>query len=226
VLEDNFCAGRPDWDKVGATFTNDVDSFEKMKIRILNGGHQLIADAGEILSVKYISECMDHPMIGDFFRKVAKSEIILQVDAVPDMTPEAYVDLIDCRFSNSKILDTVRRVAFDGSSRQAQFILPTLREALAMESPADGLVLSQAIWARMCEGSREDGTMIKSNDPIWDKLNTAAKGAKSDPQVWLNQSDFYGDLAENVIFRDRFRHWLMMIWSDGVEATLRSYLEG
>lgn len=38
VIEDDFCAGRPDWDKVGATFTDDVHSYEAMKIRILNGG--------------------------------------------------------------------------------------------------------------------------------------------------------------------------------------------
>ncbi len=27
VIEDDFCAGRPDWDKVGATFTDDVHSY-------------------------------------------------------------------------------------------------------------------------------------------------------------------------------------------------------
>ena len=50
VIEDNFCAGRPDWDKVGATLTQNVHNFERMKIRMLNGGHQVIADLGEMLS--------------------------------------------------------------------------------------------------------------------------------------------------------------------------------
>ena len=54
VIEDKFCMGRPDLEKVGATFTDNVHDFEVMKIRILNGGHQLIADAGEILSVESI----------------------------------------------------------------------------------------------------------------------------------------------------------------------------
>lgn len=43
VIEDDFCAGRPDWDKVGATFTDLVHDYETMKIRILNAGHQVIA---------------------------------------------------------------------------------------------------------------------------------------------------------------------------------------
>ena len=71
VIEDDFCAGRPDWDKVGATFTDDVHAFEAMKIRILNGGHQVVANAGELLSVETIAGCMAHPLIGALFRKIA-----------------------------------------------------------------------------------------------------------------------------------------------------------
>lgn len=226
VIEDDFCAGRPDWDKSGATFTDNVHAFEAMKIRLLNGSHQLIANAGEILSVEFISDCMDHPLIGDFMRKVAKTEIARQVQPVPDMTPASYVDLVDSRFSNPEIIDTVRRVAFDGSSRHPGFILPTLCDALAKGDAIDGLALSQAIWARMCEGTREDETEIEPNDPIWDKLTGAASAAKSDPQVWLGQRDLYGNLADNAAFRDRFNHWLSLIWSDGLEAALRTYLKG
>lgn len=225
VIEDTFCAGRPDWDKVGATFTDDVHVFEAMKIRILNGGHQLIADAGEVLSVPHISDCMEHALIGDFFRKVAEHEIAPQVADVPGMTPAAYVALIDSRFSNPDIIDTVRRVAFDGSSRQTGFILPMLRDALAQDGPTEGLALSQAIWARMCEGTREDGTIIEPNDPIWNSLQSAAQAARSDPQAWLNQRDLYGDLADNQVFSDSFARWLRQIWNEGLEATLRTYLK-
>ena len=226
VIEDKFCAGRPDWDRAGATFTDDVHAFEAMKIRILNGGHQLIANAGEVLSVGVISDCMEHPLIGDYFRKVAGTEIAAQVDAVPGMMPADYVDLIDSRFSNPEIIDTVRRVAFDGSSRQTGFILPTLRDALAAGTPTSGLALSQAIWARMCEGTREDGSQIAPNDPIWNVLNTAAKAAKTNPQAWLDQGNLYGDLAQHNTFATQFSDWLTLIWADGVEAALRHYLQG
>ena len=225
VIEDDFCRGRPDWDKSGATFSDDVHAFEAMKIRILNGGHQLIANAGEVLSVEFISGCMAHPLVGDFFRKAAKSEIALQVDPVPETRPDAYVDLIDQRFSNPEIVDTVRRVAFDGSSRHPGFLLPTLRDALKAGTPIDGLALSQAVWARMCEGTREDGSIIEPNDPIWGKLNAAAIAAKFDPQAWLNQKALYGSLAANETFTKSFAHWLRLIWTDGTEAALQAYLK-
>ena len=226
VIEDEFCAGRPDWNKAGATFSDDVHSFESMKIRILNGGHQVISNPGEILGVEFISGCMEHPLINTLFRKVAKEEISPQVDAVPGMTPEAYVDLIHRRFSNPRIVDTVRRVAFDGSSRHTGFLLPTLREALKAGTPIEGLALTEALWARMCEGTREDGSEIAPNDPIWDKLNAAAKAARSDPQAWLNQRDLYGDLAEDTRFATAFTKWLQLIWEDGTEAALRTYIQG
>ena len=224
VIEDEFCASRPPWEKVGATITDQVHEYEAMKIRILNGGHQVISNAGEILSVATISGCMEHPLIGPLFRKVAIEEIVPHVHAVPGMTPEAYVDLIDLRFSNPRIVDTTRRVAFDGSSRHTGFILPMVRDALAAKAPIAGLALTEALWARMCDGTREDGSLIEPNDPIWDKLTAAAKAARDDPQAWLEQRALYGDLADNSRFAEAFARWLTLIWSEGLETALSQYL--
>ncbi len=224
VVEDDFCVGRPPWEEVGATITHQVHEYEAMKIRILNGGHQVISNPGEILSVATISGCMEHPLIGPLFRKVAMEEIVPHVHAVPGMTPEAYVDLIERRFSNPLIVDTTRRVTFDGSSRHTGFILPVVRDALAKRAPIEGLALTEALWARMCEGTREDGSLIEPNDPIWDKLTAAAKAAKEDPQAWLEQRALYGDLADKRRFAEAFARWLTRAWSEGFEATLSRYL--
>lgn len=224
VIEDRFCAGRPDWDKVGATFTDDVHAYEAMKLRLLNAGHQIIANVGEILSVTTIADSMAHPLIHGFFRKVELDEIVPHVTAVPGMTPRDYVDLIDRRFSNPEIHDTTRRVAFDGSSRHTGFVLPVIRDALKSGAPVTGLALVEALWARMCEGTREDGTTIAPNDPAWDDLQAAASAARIRPRAWLEQRRFYGDLAQVEPFADAFDDWLAMIWKDGAEAALKAYL--
>lgn len=224
VIEDDFCAGRPAWEKVGATITDQVHDYEAMKIRILNAGHQVISGPGEILSVATISGCMEHPLIGPLFRKVALEEITPHIRPVPGMTPKAYVDLINRRFSNPSIVDTTRRVAFDGSSRHPGFVLPVIRDALAAKTPIEGLALTEALWARMCEGTREDGSVIEPNDPLWDTLQESARAAKSDPIRWLEQRMLYDDLAYNTRFAEVFSSWLAVIWSDGVEAALSDYL--
>lgn len=225
VTEDKFCAGRPDWDKVGATFTDDVHSYEAQKLRLLNAGHQIIATPGELLSIETIAGTMAHPLIAGLFRKIEVDEIVPHVGAVPGMTPQAYVDLVDRRFSNAEIFDTTRRVAFDGSSRHAGFLHPIIRDALAAGTPIEGLALVEALWARMCAGMREDGSAITPNDPFWDELSVAAKAAKDNPQAWLAQAQFYGDLRQNPRFAKSFDHWLRLIWDQGTEVALQTYLE-
>ncbi|HSF94746.1 MAG TPA: mannitol dehydrogenase family protein, partial [Thermohalobaculum sp.] len=224
VIEDDFCSGRPDWHRAGATFSDRVHDYEAMKIRILNAGHQVIANSGELLSVETISGCMGHPLIGALFRKVEREEIAPYVKPVPGMAPEAYVGLIARRFSNPAIVDTTRRVAFDGSSRHTGFLLPILRDALAAGGPVQGLALVEAAWARMCAGTREDGTAIEPNDPFWDQLVAAGKAARERPGAWLEQRQIYGDLADAPRFAEAFEAWLRMIWENGLESALRRYL--
>lgn len=224
VIEDTFCAGRPNWDKVGATFSDDVHVYETMKIRILNAGHQVLANVGEILGIKTIAECMAHPLISAMFRKVQTEEIAQTVAPVPGMTAPTYVDLIQKRFANPRIVDTTRRVAFDGSARHTGFVLPVLREQLKAGRSVEGLALVEALWARMCEGTREDGTRINANDPLWPDLNNSALLAKTDPSKWLEQSHLYGDLRNSQPFADAFDRWLSLIWGNGCEVALKKYL--
>ncbi len=225
VIEDKFCAGRPDWDKVGATFTDDVHAFEAMKLRQLNAGHQIIATPGELLSVPTIAGTMANPLIKGLFRKIEIDEIAPHVHTVPEMTALEYVDLIDDRFSNPEIYDTTRRVAFDGSSRHSGFLHPILRDALTAGTAIDGLVLVEALWARMCEGTREDGSLIEPNDPFWGALNATALKAKNNPQAWIDQEQAYGDLGANPRFAESFAKWHGLIQSDGTEAALQAYLD-
>lgn len=224
VIEDRFCAGRPDWDRAGATFTDDVHAYEAMKIRLLNGGHQIIANPGEILGIETIHGVMAHPSIRAAFLKIAQDEIAPHVAPVPGMTPVEYIDLIAARFSNPEIRDTTRRVAFDGASRHTGFILPVVRDALAANAPVEGLALAEALWARMCAGRREDGTTIAPNDPLWDDLHEAAIEAETRPAAWLEQRRFYGDLGAEPRFAEPFARWLALIWSEGTETALRRYL--
>ncbi len=224
VIEDRFCAGRPPWEEVGATLTDSVHAYESMKIRILNAGHQVLANPGEILGLPTIAACMQDADLAAFFRKVEMDEIVPYVDAVPETTPAEYLGLIERRFANPEILDTTRRVAFDGSSRHTGFLLPILRDALAAGGSIDGLALTEALWARMCAGTRDDGSEIAPNDPHWDILAPAARAAKSDPAAWLALTQFYGDLGQNAPFAESFSKWLHALWTDGARATLRSYL--
>ncbi|WP_299046598.1 mannitol dehydrogenase family protein [uncultured Tateyamaria sp.] len=223
VMEDTFCAGRPDWNEMGATFSKDVHAFETMKIRILNAGHQVVANVGEILGIETIAGCMAHPDVRAFFGRVERTEIAPTVAPVPGKTPEEYVDLIEARFSNPRIVDTTRRVSFDGSARHPGFVLPIVRDQLAAGRSVEGLALVEAFWARMCAGTRENGTVIEANDPLWTELRQAADAARDRPEAWLEQDKIYGDLAQSRPFSEAFCRWSSVIWEQGCGAALTSY---
>ncbi|WP_050526871.1 mannitol dehydrogenase family protein [Pseudorhodobacter aquimaris] len=223
VIEDNFCAGRPDWHKVGATFSDRVHDFEMMKIRILNGGHQVIAASGELLGLGTIAQTMAHPGIRALLRKTVTEEIAPHVASVPGCSAQEYLDLVERRFSNPEIADTTRRVAYDGSSRHPGFIVPSIRTGLKAGTPVRGLALVSAIWARYCTGIREDGSEIAPNDPHWDLLVSAANAAKTAPNAWLDMRQFYGELVDNKGFAAEFSTWMTLIHSDGVEAAIEAY---
>lgn len=225
VIEDNFCAGRPDLERVGVIFSEDVAAYESMKIRILNAGHQVLANSGVLLALDTIAACMAHPLISGFFRKVQHSEIAPTTAPTPDTTPADYVDLVAKRFSNPRIIDTTRRVAFDGSSRHAGFVLPIVRSRLMANASVEGLALVEALWARMCQGTRESGATIEPNDPNWTALQARAQVARDDPLCWLAQPSIYDAEIRRSSFARSFSDWLERVCTDGVESTLSHYIE-
>ncbi|MEY4761769.1 MAG: Mannitol 2-dehydrogenase [Pseudomonadota bacterium] len=224
VIEDRFCAGRPAWEKVGAAFTDAVHDYELMKIRILNGGHQLVANAGEVCGIKTIADCMADPAIRAYVGKVTHEEIVPHVRPVEQFKPDEYAQLIARRFSNPLIVDTTRRVAFDGSSRHPGFLIPSIRDGLRTDGSVRGLALAEAIWARYCQGTREDGSTIEPNDPNWEQLMQSARAARADPARWLRLRQFYGELGDEPRFASAFAHWLELINHRGVRPALREFL--
>lgn len=225
VLEDDFPAGRPALETVGVTFVPDVTPYEHMKIRILNGGHAVIAYPAGLMGIHFVHEAMEHPLIRSFLEKVEADEIIPTVPPVPDTDLGDYFRKIEERFANPKIGDTIRRLCLDGSNRQPKFIIPVIAELLKSGTGIDGLALESALWCRYCYGTTEDNKNIEPNDPNWDRLVAAAHAAKDNPMIWLEMDDIYGPVGQAALFRERFAFMLRKIWSEGVERVLDGYLQ-
>jgi mannitol 2-dehydrogenase len=224
VISGAFPTGRPEFEKVGVQFVEDVTPFEYMKIRILNGGHAVIAYAGALLDVHFVHEAMEHPLVNGFFAKVEQDEIIPTVLPVPNTNIQDYYKLIERRFSNPKIGDTERRLAFDGSNRQPKFIVPVIADNLAAGRSIKGLALESALWCRYCHGTTESGKMIEANDPVWERLQFLARKAKDDPLQWLAMADIYGDVGRSETMRAEFARALNDVWTKGTAETLKSYI--
>lgn len=226
VMEDNFPSGRPALEKVGVTFTDAVDRFETMKIRILNGGHAVIAYPGGLFDVDLVHEAMAHPLIRGFLDAVETREILPIVPPVPGVDLTAYKALIIDRFANPEVGDTVRRLCLDGSNRQPKFIIPSIRDNLAKGGVPDGLILESALWCRYCYGVSENGKEIAPNDPNWDRLVAQSKLARDDPAAWLAMPEVYGDLGRDRRLADRFVTLLRAVWAEGAGPVMQRYIDG
>jgi mannitol 2-dehydrogenase len=224
VVEDSFTAGRPAFETVGAEFVDDVTPWEMMKIRILNGGHAIIAYPAGLMDIHFVHEGMENPLVRAFLQKVEREEVIPIVPPVPNADLDAYFRKVEERCLNPKIGDTIRRLCLDGSNRQPKFIIPSIADRLDKGLPDEGLALESALWCRYCEGTTDSGKVTEANDPNWDRLQDRARAARDDPAAWLSMADIYGRTAEAPAFRDAFGRWLRALWSDGTAATLQRYL--
>ena len=224
VVEDNFPSGRPPLEKVGVTFVPDVTPWEIMKIRILNGGHAVIAYPSGLLGITFVHDAMGHPLIRAFLDKVEAQDIIPVVPPVPGTRLTDYYAQVAQRFANPSVGDTIRRLCFDGSNRQPKFIVPTVADALRAGRPAEGLALESALWCRYCLGATEAGEAIAPNDPNWHRLVAKARAAQADPLAWLAMADVYGETGKAPVFQAAFGKSLRALAGDGVAATLAAYV--
>lgn len=226
VLEDHFPTGRPPLEEAGVTFVKDVAPWELMKIRILNGGHAAIAYPAALMDIHFVHEAMAEPLVRGFLEKLEREEIIPVVPPVPDTDLGGYFSLIERRFANPKIGDTVARLCQDGSNRQPKFILPSAADRLKAGASVTGLSLVSALWCRYCAGVSDSGRVIAPNDPNAARLKVAALAARENPHAFLALSDIFGDIAASPVFAAAFSRNLRTVWEKGARGTLQNYLAG
>jgi fructuronate reductase len=61
VVEDDFPAGRPDWERFGVEMVTDVTPFEDMKLRLLNGSHSVSPISACCRALRRSSEAFADP---------------------------------------------------------------------------------------------------------------------------------------------------------------------
>jgi D-arabinitol 4-dehydrogenase len=145
VIEDDFIAGRPAWEKVGVEMVASVQPYEEAKIRLLNATHSCIAWAGTLVGYQYIHEGTHDAAI----RQLAYDYVT--DDTIPCLLPSpidlaAYRDVVLDRFGNPAIRDTNQRVAMDGFSKIPGFIAPTIRERLGRNESIASVAVLPALF--------------------------------------------------------------------------------
>lgn len=225
VLEDDFVNGRPPLEQVGVEFVKDVAPYELMKLRILNGGHAAIAYPAALLGIPYVHDVMANPLINQYLKKLVTEEVIPTLPTVPGVNFEDYFSIIESRFSNPEVRDTVPRLCQDASNRLPKFILPIIAANLEENRDCKGLALVVALWCRLCFEGGNENSEINLDDAQATRLIKQATLAKDNPLEFLQMTDIFGKLSNDKSFSTNFTTWLAMLWDIGTIPTLERYLQ-
>lgn len=182
VIEDNFIAGRPAWEKTGVEFTDDVTAYENMKLSLLNASHQLLSYPSFLSGYRKVDDAMHNKRIAQFVRTFMDVDITPYVPAPGNTDLDLYKQTLIERFGNRSVSDQVARLCFDGVSKFPVYIMPNLikmirdhadltrqaylfaayRHYLKYKTDDNGVAFEiDEPWL-----TAEDQKLIDSNDPI------------------------------------------------------------
>lgn len=227
VIEDNFVAGRPEWEKAGAELVTDVLPFEEMKLRMLNGSHSFLAYLGYLAGYQYINECMED----ENFRFAAHT--LMQKEQAPTLKVTGvdltrYADQLIERYSNTGLRHRTWQIAMDGSQKLPQRLLDSIRWHLAHQSRFDLLALGVAGWMRYVGGIDEQGKQIEISDPLLPVIQDAIKGStqgESRVKALLGIEAIFGnELPHEIPFVEQVTRAYLSLLKNGAKATVAEYI--
>ena len=202
VVEDNFVAGRPEWEAAGVQMVKDVLPWEQMKLRMLNGSHSFLAYLGYLAGYAHINECMEDASFREAARRVMLNEQAPTL-RITDVDLTAYADSLIDRFANPALQHRTWQIAMDGSQKLPQRMLDGIRVHLERKSAWPLLALGVAGWIRYVSGTDERGDAIDVRDPLSDKIQSLVKASSEVERVnaLLTLSEVFGqDLPHNSVF--------------------------
>ena len=229
AIEDNFVAGRPRWEDVGAELVADVAPFETMKLRLLNGSHSAFAYLGFLAGHEYIYEVAAQPCFVAFMRQMMGDEIVptLRVPAGVDIA--AYQQALLTRFGNPALPHRTQQIAMDGSQKLPQRLLGTVRDNLNAGRSIELLALAVAGWMRYVGGRDEAGRPIKISDPLSETFARIAERSGihrgGDPAALVDgllgiRAIFGDDLPADPRFAGPVSAWLKSLVAAGAARTV------
>ncbi len=223
VVEDHFPSGRPAWEKFGVTFVKDVDAFELMKLRLLNGSHSTLAYLGYLAGHETVSDVMKAPGFGALIESMMDEEISPTLPPLPGFDLTAYKSQLRKRFRNPALRHRTWQIAMDGSQKLPQRLLNTIRKCIESELPFDRLALGVAAWMRYVTGIDEKGNEIDVRDPLAAELKKRAANKDNAEELvtaLIGMDQIFGrDLPENEAFVQLVKAQLAKLMRFGAAKT-------
>jgi fructuronate reductase len=224
VMEDRFAAGRPRWEAAGAVFTDDVEAYELVKLRLLNGSHSLISYLGALDGRETIPAARAQAFVADAVHAAIRDEYLPSIRLPEGFDADAYVASLFTRWSNTALGDKTSRVGSDGSTKLQQRIPGPALHLLAGGRMPHQLALTVAAW--ICcvvppRGFTPGPVADAMVDSARERLAAATSGAtdvRSHVEAVMNGGFFPDELAAHHAFTARVADLAQLVVDRGVRA--------
>lgn len=221
VIEDDFIAGRPEWERVGAQFVENVVPFENMKLRLLNAGHSVLGMLGALHGYKTIDEAARDEDLKTFLRTFMDEEASPTLGNLGDINLERYKDSLIERFQNIYIKDLIARICLESSAKIPIFLLPTINAQLQNGGNFARAAFVVAAWCKYNDGVDENGNTYPIEDAMSNELIRAAALSHQNPIRFLEIEPVFGDMINNQAFVNAFLTSLEMLRSKKVKDCVK-----
>ena len=210
VVEDHFSCGRPNlealppWCQISVV--PDVMPYELMKLRLLNATHQQMTYFGYLSGYRYAHEVAQDPVFVKFLLGYMHEEALPTLQPVPGIDLEVYMCTLIRRYANPEVKDTLARLCAESSDRIPKWLLPVVREQLAKGGEIRRAAAVVASWARYAEAVDEEGQPINVVDRLKTSLVQIASKNRSHSTCFIENTDVFGELAQDKRFVDAYLH--------------------
>lgn len=222
VIEDNFIAGRPAWEKVGVTFTDDVTPYEIMKLSLLNASHTLLSYPAYMEGFRKVDAVLADERYRAMIKLFMDRDVTPYVPVPEGVDLEAYKDQLLRRFSNKAISDQVSRLCGDGIAKFAVYVAPILGRMLQDGKDISIEAFLIAVYCKYLVGARtESGEDIAISEP---HLTPADKMLISggSPVEFLKISPFASlELDRYPVFMEKYERFYGMSVAEGLKVLLQ-----
>jgi len=223
VIEDRFPVGRPAWEAGGALFVDDVQPYEAMKLRLLNGAHSMLAYAGFLSGRRHVRDTVGptgfRPLIERHIKAAAST-----LQRLPGIDLSVYAQQLLSRFANPAIAHETYQIAMDGTEKLPQRIFSPALEALERGLDARPFAFAVAVWMRYCMGRLDDGTRFALRDPREDeirhRLSTANTPSDIAEALHALPNLFPKRLRTDLVWRRTVNACLGTMMGEGMQAAL------
>ncbi len=191
VIEDNFIAGRPEWEKVGVQFTDDVTAFEHMKLSLLNASHTMLSYPAFLAGYRKVDEAMENQYLYRYLSDFMNIDITPYVPAPDNTDLNQYKSTLLERFANRSVSDQVSRLCFDGISKFPVYILPNLEHMLNDGKDLKRAAFGIAAYRHYLKYKRDDNGESYDIAEPWLTQSDLAFIESEDPTQFLRFKPFH-----------------------------------